>query len=318
MIPAAVLALLVCGAEAAVRIRVAPGPLEPATVASTRRIASSLLQSPTQSAAGGELLFEAPGWSSKLDAPGRERALAALKQAWGDRVSVQEDAAAAPRAADSRLASAAPRADLSRAREALGRTPELSGKSSQDRFYDGGTRGDETPAAAAFPASRESLPRVAAAPKARAAVPAPWAPRAEVSVARMGKEALKGAFGVVKDAISWKGLAIAAGSVALVTLAPVTVYAILGVGAVMAGWTIGKAIANGYQARKRGDAEGVYAASREFGRGAFTLGLTMLGARHPPASLKPHFPSTSGEWQAIASAVDDEPIIVMSLLRKGD
>lgn len=126
---------------------------------------------------------------------------------------------------------------------------------------------------------------------------------------------LKGAGHTIAEVFTWKGLAVAAASVALVTLAPVTIYGLLALGAAFAGWTIGKALVNGTAASRAGNAEGFYAASREMGRGALALGLTLMGARHAPTNLRPHFPRSSGEWRAMAAAVDDEPIVAMSILR---
>ena len=99
------------------------------------------------------------------------------------------------------------------------------------------------------------------------------------------------------------------------TVAPVAIYGLLAVGAAFAGWTIGKALVNGTAAYKAGDAEKFYAASREMGRGTLAMGLTLLGARHAPTNLRPHFPRTSGEWRAVAAAMDDEPVVAVSILR---
>ena len=80
-------------------------------------------------------------------------------------------------------------------------------------------------------------------------------------------------------------------------------------------YTIGKAIVDGRAAYKAGDAAKFYGASQEMGRGVLGLTLTALGARPLPPTLRPHIPSTSGEWRALAAAMDDEPVIAVSLLR---
>jgi hypothetical protein len=114
---------------------------------------------------------------------------------------------------------------------------------------------------------------------------------------------------------TWKGLAVAAASVAIVTVAPVAIYGLLALGAVFSVYTIGKAVVNGRAAYKAGDSKAFYGASQEMGRGVLGLGLTVLGARHLPTNLRPHFPNTSGEWRAMVAAMDDEPVIAVSLLR---
>jgi len=114
---------------------------------------------------------------------------------------------------------------------------------------------------------------------------------------------------------TWKGLAVAAASVAIVTVAPVALYGLLALGAVFSVYTIGKAVVNGRAAYKAGDSKAFYGASQEMGRGVLGLGLTILGARHLPTNLRPHLPRTGGEWKALAAAMDDEPVIAVSLLR---
>ena len=93
------------------------------------------------------------------------------------------------------------------------------------------------------------------------------------------------------------------------------IYGLLALGAVFSVYTIGKAVVNGRAAYKAGDSKAFYGASQEMGRGVLGLGLTIMGARHLPTNLRPHFPNTSGEWRAMLSAMDDEPVIAVSLLR---
>lgn len=86
-------------------------------------------------------------------------------------------------------------------------------------------------------------------------------------------------------------------------------------GAATSGWAIGKALVAGRAAYASRDAEGFDAAAQELGRGALGMALVLAGARHPPANLRPHLPRGSGEWRALAAAMDDEPVIAMSLMR---
>ncbi|MBI5595859.1 MAG: hypothetical protein HY928_07195 [Elusimicrobia bacterium] len=190
----------------------------------------------------------------------------------------------------------------------------------QDLFYDGGLNraGAGSVVAAANPPVRSAqAPAAAAAMKAAPAPPPPAGAKQPEGVrwGRVGLEVLKGAGETVRSVFTWRGLATAAAAVAIVTVAPVAVYGFLAVGAAVGGYTIGKAIYDGVKAHRGGDAEGVYAASREFGKGALTLGLSLYGARHTPASLRPHFPKP-GEYRALLSSMDDEAVVAATLFDK--
>jgi hypothetical protein len=132
---------------------------------------------------------------------------------------------------------------------------------------------------------------------------------------KVGLEVLKGAGETVRSVFTWRGLATAAAAVAIVTVAPVAVYGFLAVGAAVGGYTVGKAIYDGVRSYRKGDAEGVYAASRQFGTGALTLGLSLYGARHTPTNLRPHLPK-AGEFKALLSSMDDEAVVAATLLDK--
>lgn len=313
--------LLAAPGSAAVRLSVAPGPLPPEALARTEAAAAKLLESPVRDPRAPGLALTAPSWKAGVSPAERERLIKALEAVWGRRLSVREDAAAGaralvppPSALDFRG-----RTDAMRAR--LDAAPRPLAKGAQDRFYDNGRSAPSSDGAVRAGASVSPRPRfafTAAAPRPAAAVPpSPASPKsaAPISWKKAGVEVLKGAGQTIKDVFTWKGLAIAAASVALVTVAPVAIYGLLALGAVFSVWTIGKAVVNGRAAYKAGDAEKFYGASREMGRGLLGLTLTALGARHLPTNLKPHFPATSGEWRAMAAAMDDEPVIAVSLLR---
>ncbi len=311
----ALVILLAAPGYGAVHLSVAPGPLAADAVKRTEEAAAALLEAPARAAAG--LGFSASSWKKDLAAGQRERLLSELESLWGKRLIVRDDDFVRPSSMAMR-----PSVSVSRARfDALGARlegmPLPLDQADQDRFYDakGVARGSAVFAAAA---AAPSAGHFATAPRLKAAaVPPALAPRAAapISLKHAGVEVLKGAGRMVADVFTWKGLAVAAASVALVTVAPVAIYGLLVVGAAFSGWTIGKALVHGSKAYKAGDAEGFYGASREMGRGVLGLGLTLLGARHGPTSLRPHVPRTSGEWRAMAAAVDDEPVVAMSLLR---
>lgn len=311
--------LLAAPGSAAVRLSVAPGPLSPEAVARTEAAAARLLESPARDARAPGLVLTAPSWKAGVAPAERERLLKVLEAVWGRRFSVREDAApAAARALVPPPAALAFRGRTDALRARLEAAPRPLDRAGQDRFYDGGRTSERTAVSAGAPAPRPRFAFTAAAPRPAAAIPpSPSAPKAAspISWKKAGVEMLKGAGRTIADVFTWKGLAVAAASVALVTVAPVAIYGLLALGAAFSVWTIGKAVVNGRAAYKAGDADKFYEASREMGRGVLGLTLTALGARHLPTNLKPHFPNTSGEWRAMASAMDDEPVIAVSLLR---
>jgi hypothetical protein len=305
--------LLATPGAASVHLAVAPGPLDPDAVARTEAAAAKLLEAPIRDGLAAGLVINAASWKRGLPQDERERLLKDLATLWGRRLAVRETAA--PAALDFRG-----RTDAMSAR--LDGEPRPLERTGQDRFYDNRRSASGPDGVAAGPSFAASpRPRVAftaAAPRPAAVIPpSPSAPKpaSPISWKKAGIEVLKGAGHTIKEVFTWKGLAIAAGSVALVTVAPVAIYGLLALGAAFAGWTIGKALVNGTAAYKAGDAEKFYAASREMGRGTLAMGLTMLGARHAPTNLRPHFPRTSGEWRAVAAAMDDEPVVAVSILR---
>lgn len=309
--------LLAAPAGAAVRLTVAPGPMTPDAIERTKAASIKLLEAPVPDGAG--LAFTAPSWKKDLPPAERERLTRGLEALWGARLSLKEHAPAdwspaktpPPSAFDARA-----RFDAVRAR--LDAAPRLAGRSSQDRFYDASAAGSRAPAVPAFAAAGGARPLAAsaAAPKLKAVPPpAPVPAAAPISWRKAGVEVLKGAGHAITDVFTWKGLAVAAASVALVTVAPVAIYGLLALGAAFSVYKIGKAVVDGRKAYKAGDSKAFYAASQELGRGSLGLGLTIMGARHLPTNLRPHFPATSGEWRAMISAMDDEPVIAVSLLR---
>ena len=313
--------LLAVPSSASVRLSVSPGPLEPEAVARTEAAAAKLLESPVRDARSGGLAIDAPAWKAGLPEAERTRLLKSLEAVWGKRLSVREEAAPASAQRQAPPPSALEfrsRTDAMRAR--LEGAPRPLDRSGQDRVYDGSRASGTSAVAAVAPAGTpRARVTLSAAPQRTVAGPPPPAPAPKasspISWKKAGIEVLKGAGHTIKEVFTWKGLAIAAGSVALVTVAPVAIYGLLAVGAAFAGWTIGKALVNGTAAYKAGDAEGFYAASREMGRGVLAMGLTLMGARHAPTNLRPHFPRTSGEWRAVAAAMDDEPVVAVSILR---
>jgi len=314
--------LLASPASASVRLSIAPGPLPPSALKETRAAAARLMVAPQPAVSAGAVLFTAPSWKTQIPPVERARQLEALKSIWGTRFSVHEDAPAA--AASSAVVpppSAKQRARLQEMKARLAGASHPLNASSQNVFYDGSLAGKEAAvsAVAAGGASARKPVLTATAPKHKAAPPpAPTTAKPAtkpISWKRAGLEMLKGAGHTIAEVFTWKGLAVAAGSIALVTVAPVAIYGLLVLGAAFSGWTIGKALYNGTAAYKAGDAEAFYGASREMGRGLLALGMTMMGARHTPTNLRPHFPNTGGEWRAMAAACDDEPIVAMSILR---
>lgn len=313
--------LLAAPASAEVHLSVAPGPLPPDAVKRTEAASAQLLEAPIRADAAGGLNFTAPSWKSSLTPAERERRLRALAALWGKRFSIREDSPAAwqpaamqppPSAFDYRA-----RTDAMRAR--LAAAPRPLDRIGQDRLYDASASGQGSPVAAvaSAPGAARPLAARASAPKLKSAPPPPPAPAAAAPISwkKAGVEVLKGAGHAIGDVFTWKGLAVAAASVAIVTVAPVAIYGLLALGAAFSVYTIGKAVVNGRAAYKAGDSKAFYGASQEMGRGALALGLTILGARHLPTNLRPHFPNTSGEWRAMAAAMDDEPVIAVSLLR---
>lgn len=245
----------------------------------------------------------------------REALRAALLGLWGEGLSLEEVPATAPerRPAVDRKAEAKRVA----ARLDVGLSAER-----QNLFYDGAHSGPASAGPVVTAASPRheatSLPpsiRPAAARTSAPPSPQRSADAEGVRWGRVGVEVLKGAGETVRSIFTWKGLATAAAAVAIVTVAPVAVYGFLAVGVAVGGYTVGKALYDGYQANRKGDAEGVYAASREFGKGALTLGLSFYGARHTPASLKPHIPKV-GEFRALLSSMDDEAVVATTLVEK--
>ncbi len=314
--------LLATPGGASVHLNVAPGPMAAEAVKRTEAAAAKLLEAPVRDPLAAGLVINAPSWKRNLPRARRRDILDELQALWGRRLAVREDAAPAPFAPGPVPPASALefRARTDAMRAALDAAPRPLERGAQDRFYDA-SRADAGSAVVASGALGPAGRRVAyspAAPRLTAAPPPPPPARkaaSPISWKRAGVEFLKGAGRAVAEVFTWKGLAVAAGSIALVTVAPVAIYGFLVLGAAFAGWTIGKALANGYAAHKAGDAGKFYGASREMGRGALALSLTLIGARHAPTNFKPHFPRGSGEWRAMAAAVDDEPIIAMSILR---
>jgi len=314
--------LLTAPASAAVHLSIRPGPLPPEDVARTEAASAQLLEAPARAEAEGGLCFSAPSWKRGLAPAERQRLTRALEALWGDRMVVREDADTGPMPGKQPPASAFDyRSRTDEMRTRLEAAPRPMDRSSQGRIYDGGVASKGAPPASAgarpTPSARP-LALGAAAPQRKASSPPPPVPAAasEISWKRAGVEVVKGAANTIKEMFTWKGLAVAAASIALVTVAPVAIYGLLVLGAAFSGYMIGKALLQGTAAYKARDAEKFYGASQEMGRGLLGLGLTMIGARHAPTNLRPHFPRTGGEWKAMAAAVDDEPIIAMSILRE--
>ncbi len=262
------------------------------------------------------IVLRAAGWRAE-GAAKRETELAALRRLW-EGLRVEEDARAAiiPAALPGRAAARLPEQRLRRLLGA-GLT-----RQSQDRFYDGSSAsGRAAPPIAAAGAAPVAKTPALAGPisdlRVRSGIPLlAYTGRAQKpSLAHGAWEVVKGGGGVVRDMVSWKGLAVVVGAVALVTIAPVTVYGLLALGAAVGGWTIGQALLHGSAAYRDGDVERFNAACRELGRGALSLGLSIYGARYAPINLKPHIPRTGGEWKALSSSMDDESVVLFSLLR---
>lgn len=317
----ALVLLLAAPASAAVHLSVAPGPLSPDAVKLTEAASLQLLESPVRADSAGGISFTAPSWKKDLAPAERERQLRALESLWGKRLSVRDDSPSAwqPSAKEPPPSAFDYRARTAEMRARLERAPRPLGRMGQDRLYDGSTsgQGSSVAAVASAPASARALLASAAAPKLKSAPPPSPVPSAAAPISwkKAGVEVLKGAGHAIADVFTWKGLAVAACSVALVTVAPVAIYGLLALGAVFSVYTIGKAVVDGRAAYKSGDSKAFYHASQEMGRGVLGLGLTIMGARHAPTNLRPHFPNTSGEWRAMLSAMDDEPVIAVSLLR---
>lgn len=312
--------LLAAPSSAAVHLSVAPGPLPPDAVKRTEDASAQLLEAPARASVAGGLGFTAPSWKKDLTQAERARRIRALEDLWGKRLTVRDDSPAAwqPTAMQPPPSAFDYRAHTDAIRARLEGAPRPLGRASQDRFYDASAgQGSSVAAAASAPAYARPLAAGASAPKLRPSPPPPPAPAAAAPISwkKAGVEVLKGAGHAITDVFTWKGLAVAACSVALVTVAPVAIYGLLALGAAFSVYKIGKSAVDGRAAYKAGDAKAFYAASQEMGRGALGLGLTIMGARHLPTNLRPHFPNTSGEWRAMASAMDDEPVIAVSLLR---
>ncbi|OGS37498.1 MAG: hypothetical protein A2506_09020 [Elusimicrobia bacterium RIFOXYD12_FULL_66_9] len=320
------LTLLVPGPVLAqVRVVIPSSPAERAgrssELADAEKRLRALLADPAErreDAAG--VVLHAAAWRAG-GAARREAEVAALRRNWAG-LRIEEGAPASaslPPGAVVPPGSAVARLPKERLERLLGAGVS---RESQSRFYDGSSASGR--AASSFVAARTgtSAKGHAAAASGKtlrlsakipplvfaAGVPKP-------SLSRGAWEAVKGAGGVVKDMISWKGLAVAVGAVALVTVAPVTIYGLLAVGAAVGGWTIGKALLHGTAAYKAGDTARFNEACREFGRGALSLGLALYGARFAPTNLKPHIPRTGGEWKALSTSMDDESVVLFSLFR---
>ncbi|MBI5200082.1 MAG: hypothetical protein HY925_00720 [Elusimicrobia bacterium] len=309
--------LLAAAVQAQVRVSVTPAVSDPVRLAAVEAALRPMLQAPKITQASGRLVLESPSWAFE---PGRRsRALQALKAEWGDRLRVEEGSLLPPL---SPVVAHAPRISIDPAiLERLRRAPRLESRDSQDAFYDRNfwSGEPETVSAARSGGTVRLVSAHATGPQVvreEPPAPEPKAPE-NISWGRAALEVGKGALGVVKNVFTWKGAAVVAGSLALVTLAPVTIYGLLVLGAATSGWQIGKSLVQGYQAHQEGDAAKFYEASRGMGQGLLTLGLSLLGSRHPPTSFKPHFPKTRGEWQAFAAAMDDEPLVIMSLTGGG-
>ena len=261
------------------------------------------------------------GYNLALPEAQRRRMLSNLLEVWKGALTVEDlpEVGTAPAQAPRkmpRLSRINTRATGRRVTEAL--NVGVS-RERQNLYYDQARAHGGIPAVAAAESKAVSKAQADLAEKGLKinALPSPKSPQVkqEVRWGRVGLEALKGVGEVVREVFTLKGLAIAAGAVALVTVAPVTVYGLLALGVAMGGYTVGKAIYDGVTARRKGDVGGVYAASREFGKGALTLGLSLYGARHVPKNLTPHIPR-AGEYKALLSSMDDEAIVVTSLFER--
>lgn len=319
--------------EGTVRIRISlPETLDPQTRERLQAsdAAISLLLAPgtpaaqpPETAKGSYERVSKPGFNPKLSESDRAGLIKELRGLWGDKLSIQSfvkgPQAAAARAAAPRDGSPRVNADLERKKIAA--ALDVGATHSRQNLYYDNARGASAAAGAPVRAEFKSAeaPAQLSAQKGlkTKTPPAPAAKKGKepIKLSRVGLETLKGAGEVVKGLFSWRGLATAAAAVAIVTVAPVAVYGFLALGAAVGGYTIGKAIYNGVKGYREGNAEEVYAASREFGQGALTLGLSLYGARHAPTSLKPHFPKPN-EYKALISSCDDEAIVITSLLQK--
>lgn len=315
----ALVLFLAIPSSASVHLSVMTGPAAPAALKFTEEAAARLLEAPVRSSAPGRLDFTAASWKAGRPAAEREAELVTLRAFWGAALSIREDAPPSGGASSAPLPPAfEARARAEELRARLAGFPVPLDKSGQDLLHDGGRSAQGSFVAVDSPLRRPDVATAPAASRLKPAPPAPPAPAAAdsgISWKKAGVEMLKGAGKTITDVFTWKGLAVAACSVALVTVAPVAIYGLLALGAAFSVWTIGKAVVDGRKAYKADDPEKFYAASREMGRGVLALGLTVMGARHLPTNLRPHFPSTSGEWRAMAAAMDDEPVIAVSLLR---
>ncbi|MBI4345556.1 MAG: hypothetical protein HY553_01795 [Elusimicrobia bacterium] len=309
-------------AEAAVRVSVAPQAADPVLLAAAEAAVLPMLDSGVTLDRRRGLVLEARGWSAGVTPERRRWVLSRFETLLGAPIRVEELASAAP----APLPEPAPAGLFGRGVDAaiadrLRGLPTSHSKAAQDGFYDR-TAGSGDAAVSPGPGSpapaRPVLTAAAARahPRGNAAPPAPAAPGPDGKVSwwRAAREMGAGAVDVVRSVFTWKGAAIVAGTVAMVAIAPVTVYGLLVLSAGTAGYTIGKALYDGYQAKKAGETEKLYEASRDMGRGLLTLGLTFFGARNPPTNLRPHVPKTLSELRVLAAAMDDEPIVVMSLL----
>lgn len=127
----------------AVWLRTAPGgPADEPLIA-------ELLDSPVRRSEPGEVRYDAPGWSARHDSASRQRALAALRAAWGERLRIEETPdrpQPQPRQAGG--------ADFSGAQAALALVPASLLAGAHGQAYDGAVPAAPAVSAAAQPARR--------------------------------------------------------------------------------------------------------------------------------------------------------------------
>lgn len=305
---AALFLALPAHAELEIRLRLPERAADhdPAKLADARRLAVRLGGPDTAQTApeAGLLVWTAPDWNPELSPLARQRALRALRRTWGRNLFVREPEVRVRSASQDGAA-------------AIGEDLE-----SQRAAYDGGRA--SAPGASAVAGSHgEGAVALEAPRRLRTNTPPPPA-RAQTAPAkrgfswkRLGWETLKGAASTVTDMLNWKGLALAVGAVALTAVFPPAFPALLLVGAGLGGWEIGRALSRGVSSWRRGDHEGVYDAAREFGHGATTLGLSVVGARFAPKTLsfKPHVPHTFGELKGPLTTIDNVGVVAGSVGR---
>ena len=287
--------------------------------------AVSLLLAPGTPAAqkGSYERLSPEGFNPRLSDKERTGLIKELRAIWGDRFSLQAYASKAQASAAKAAAprDASPRVNAALERKKIAAALDVGATRTRQNLYYDNARGASAvagaPVRAEFKAAEAPAQISAQKGLKTNTPPAPARKNGKepIKLGRVALETVKGAGDVVRGLFSWRGLATAAAAVAFVTVAPVAVYGFLALGAAVGGYTIGKAIYNGVKGYREGNAEEVYAASREFGQGALTLGLSLYGARHAPKSLRPHFPKPH-EYKALLSSCDDEAIVITSLLQK--